>query len=246
MTQPVKISAVIFRLRFWIIAAIFFLAFTAPWNRQWPLEMDRSGSTWLLVSAWLARNGGLSFTGATVAVLIFGIVCALIGALLRTWGSAYLGSTTVHSGSMHGNAVVAAGPFRYMRNPLYLGTWFHTAALALLMPPSGAIFAIFLVVAFQLFLIASEERFLAAKLGVPYAEYRTRVPRIIPSFKPKVASSGIAPQWRSAFLGEIYFWGVLIAFLALGWKYNASLITQGVLISLGVWLILRGLMPRRA
>jgi protein-S-isoprenylcysteine O-methyltransferase Ste14 len=246
MTQSVKTSAVIFRLRFWILAAIFLLAFTARWGRWLPLEMDRNRSTWLLLSAWMARNGWLSFTAATVAVLVFGIACALIGALLRTWGSAYLGTSTVHSGSMHGDTVVAAGPFRYVRNPLYLGTWFHTAALALLMPPSGAIFAMVLVVAFQLFLIAIEERFLQAKLGTPYAEYKTGVPRLLPALRPKVASSGIAPQWRLAFLGEIYFWGVLIAFLAVGWKSNASLITQGVLISLGVWLVLRGLMPRRA
>jgi protein-S-isoprenylcysteine O-methyltransferase Ste14 len=246
MKQSVKISAVIFRLRFWIITAIFVLAFTAPWDRWFPLGMDRNGSTWLLLSTWMARNGWLSFTAATIAVLVFGIVCALVGALLRTWGSAYLGSSTVHSGAMHGDAVVAAGPFRYVRNPLYLGTWLHTAALALLMPPSGAILAIVLIIAFQLFLIVTEERYLDAKLGAPYAEYRARVPRLLPALRPKVASSGIAPTWRSAFLGEIYFWGVLVSFLAVGWRYNASLITQGVLISLGVWFVLRGLMPRRA
>jgi protein-S-isoprenylcysteine O-methyltransferase Ste14 len=246
MKQSTTLTAVIFRLRFWILTAIFVLAFTTPWDRWLPLEMDRNGSTWLLLSTWMARNGWLSFTAATVAVLVFGVVCALVGALLRTWGSAYLGSPTVHSGSMHGDAVVAAGPFRYVRNPLYLGTWFHTAALALLMPPSGAILAMVLVVAFQLFLIMTEERFLQAKLEAPYAEYRTRVPRLLPALRPKVASSGIAPAWRSALLGEIYFWGVVIAFVAVGWRYNASLIRQGVLISLGVWLVVRGLMPRRA
>jgi len=246
MTQSAKSPAVVFRLRFWILAAIFVLAFTAPWDRWLPLEMDRNGFTWLLLSTWIARNGWLSFTTATVAVLVFGIVCALIGALVRTWGSAYLGSSTVHSGSMHGDTVVAAGPFRYVRNPLYLGTWFHTAALALLMPPSGAVLAMVLVVALQLFLIGTEERFLEAKLGAPYAEYRARVPRLLPALHPKVASSGIAPAWRSGFLGEIYFWGVVVSFLTVGWRYNASLITQGVLISLGVWLVVRGLMPRRA
>jgi protein-S-isoprenylcysteine O-methyltransferase Ste14 len=237
------VSAVIFRLRFWIHALIFFLAFAAPWSR-W-LSMDRDGSTWLLLSTSFARNGWMSFTGATVAVLVLGTLLALAAALLRTWGSAYLGAATVHSWSMHGDAVMAAGPYRYVRNPLYLGIIVHTFALALLMPPSGAIFAIVAVTAMQFVLIAGEERFLSAKLGEPYRKYLGRVPRLLPSLRPKVEASEEQPNWRSGVLGEIYFWGVVAAFATVGWKYNASLITQGVLISLGVSLIVRGLMPRR-
>jgi len=241
-----NVASLIFRLRFWILAVIFFLAFATPWDRWLNLAMDANGSTWLLLSTWLARNHWLSFTTATVVVLVFGIIWALKAALLRTWATAYLGSSTVHSQSMHGDAVVAAGPYRYVRNPLYLGTGIHTLALALLMPPSGAIFAIVTVIAFQFFLIAGEESFLATKLGEAYREYRSRVPRLLPALRPRVASSDVKPNWRTGFLGEIYFWGVFLSFVTVGWRYNASLITQGVLISLGVSLIVRAFMPRRA
>ena len=37
-------------------------------------------------------------------------------------------------------AVMAAGPYRYVRNPLYLGGWFMFAAISLLVTPSGALF----------------------------------------------------------------------------------------------------------
>ena len=42
-----------------------------------------------------ARSGWLTFSTATIAVLILGILFALAAALLRTWGSAYLGASIV-------------------------------------------------------------------------------------------------------------------------------------------------------
>ncbi len=239
-------SAFIFRFRFWIHALIFFLGFATPWNWSRPLAIDRNGSTWLQLSTWIARNGWMSFTGATVALLILGFLFALVAALVRSWAAAYLGAATVHSNSMHGDTVMAAGPYRYVRNPLYLGIVAHTFALALLMRPSGAILAIVSVTAMQLILIASEEKFLSAKLGDDYLGYLGRVPRLLPSLRPRVEASDEQPSWQTSIPGEIYFWGVVVTFLTVGWKYNASLITQGVLISLGLSLIVRGLMPRRA
>jgi len=241
-----KISALIFRLRFWIHALIFFLGFTAPWDRWLRLRMDTNGSTWLLISTWIARNGWLTFTTATVVVLVFGIWCALKSAVARTWASAYLGPATVQSWSMHGDTLMAAGPYRYVRNPLYLGIIIHAFALALLMPPSGAIFALATIVAMQLILIAGEEKFLSAKLGELYKEYLRHVPKLFPALRPRVPSSGERPNWLTGIVGEIYFWGVVLSFLTVGWRYNTALITQGVLISLGVSLIVRAFMPRRS
>ena len=57
-----------------------------------------------------------------------------VGALLRVWGTAYLGTGTVNSLDMKAGSVVADGPYRYVRNPLYLGLWFMVAAMAFIMP----------------------------------------------------------------------------------------------------------------
>ena len=184
-----KISAIVFRFRFLIHAAIFLLAFNTPWDYWLHFDIDTSGSTWLLLSTWMARNHWLSFSGATIALLIFGALCALIAALLRTAGSAYIGFSTVQSLSMHGDRVVAAGPYRFVRNPLYLGIIVMTFSTALLMPPSGAIFSIVCVILFELALIAGEEPFLTEKLGQSYLEYRARVPRLIPALSPRIPPS---------------------------------------------------------
>jgi protein-S-isoprenylcysteine O-methyltransferase Ste14 len=231
-----KATALEFRLRFLIGVVIYVLGFIAPWNSLLHLDSIR---TWQYLAAWPARSGWLSFSAATIMVLVLGIVCAVAGAFLRTWGSAYLDPSIVQSGAMHSESVVAAGPYRYLRNPLYVGTFFHTFALALLMPPSGAIFCILVIAFFQLRLIFAEESFLTAKLGAPYLDYCAKVPRLLPSLTARIPASPMSPSWPTAFLSEIYMWGVAVSFAALGWRYNSVLIIKGVLISLGLSLIVR-------
>jgi protein-S-isoprenylcysteine O-methyltransferase Ste14 len=237
-----KATPLEFRFRFLILAVIYLLGFVAPWD-QW-LHLD-SIRTWQLIASWPTRAGWLSFNTATIVVLVLGIIWALKGAILRTWATAYLGPSIVQDKAMHGEEVVAAGPYRHLRNPLYLGTFIHTFALALLMPPSGAIFCVVAVFLFQLRLIAGEESFLAAKLGEPYLAYRAKVPSFFPAIAPRVPASTTQPNWPTAFLGEIYMWGVVITFAALGWRYNSMLLIKGILISLGVSLIVRAFLPRR-
>jgi protein-S-isoprenylcysteine O-methyltransferase Ste14 len=231
-----------FRFRFFILAVIYFLGFAAPWNYWLHLDSIRA---WQLLAAWPARSGWITFSNATVVVLFLGIVCALTGAVLRTWGTAYLGPSVVQDRAMHGEGVIAAGPFRYVRNPLYLGNLIHTFALALLMPPSGAIFCILAISVFQLRLIAAEESFLIAKLSEPYLAYCAKVARLVPAITPRVPASTLQPKWPTAFLGEIYMWGVVVTFAILGWRYNSILLIKGVLISLGLSLIVRAFLPRR-
>jgi protein-S-isoprenylcysteine O-methyltransferase Ste14 len=237
-----KATALEFRLRFVLGLIIYVLGFLAPWNSF--LHLDSIG-TWQLLAAWPARNGWIGFSAATIAILVLGIFCALAGAFLRTWAAAYLAPSIVQADAMHGESIVAAGPYRYLRNPLYLGTMIHTLALALLMPPSGAIFCIVAIGFIQLRLIAGEEFFLTAKLGAPYLDYCAKVPRLFPSFTARVPASAMQPAWLTAFLSEIYMWGVFVSFAALGWRYNSVLIIKGVLISLGVSLIVRAFLPKK-
>jgi protein-S-isoprenylcysteine O-methyltransferase Ste14 len=238
-----KAAALEFRFRYLIHVVIYILGFIAPWNRWLHLDTVR---TWQWLASWPARWGWMNFSLSTNAVLALGVVFALAAASLRTWGAAYLGSGVVRSTAMHGDRIVAAGPYRYMRNPLYLGTFLHTLALALLMPPSGALFTIVAIGLLQMRLILGEEGFLAAKLGESYREYCAAVPRLIPSLRARVPGSGARPSWGLGFLGEIYMWGVAVSFAALGWRYNSFLIIQGVLVSLGASLVARAFVPKSA
>jgi protein-S-isoprenylcysteine O-methyltransferase Ste14 len=247
-----KATQIEFRLRFWIILAIYILGFAAPWD--FVLHLDGAGPNgapgalagwggdahgWGLLAVLLSKGGAMSIAAAFNLLLAAAIMCAFAGAWLRTWGSAYLGADVMRDTSMRSDGVVADGPYRTMRNPLYLGSWLNLLALALLMPASGAVFAIVMLIGFHLRLIFSEEAFLRTKLGEAYCAYLAKVPRILPALSPQVAASGARPRWGQAALAEIFMWGSAVSFAVLGWRYNATLLLQCVLVSLGVALVVK-------
>lgn len=235
-----------YRFRFALHAVIYILGFTAPWLFV-PALADVPGfstkSTWLVASSMLSREGWLTFSAATVVLLVLALLFTALGAFLRIWGSAYVGSSVVKSPAMHGAAMLADGPFRRTRNPLYLGTLLHTFGIAILMPPSGALFTIALIWIFQVRLALAEEPFLTARFGQPYLDYKAAVPRFLPALTPLVPAAGARPHWLQSLLGEIYFPAVFLVLAIFGWSFNAQPIRQGLLISVGLWLIVRALLP---
>jgi len=239
-----KASRFEYRFRFLIHVLIFTLAFWVPWV-DWIAGLDLTRkTTWLVASSWLSLHGWLGFQAATIVLLVIALIFTGLGAWLRTWGAAYVGSGVVASRSMHGETLLADGPYRRTRNPLYLGTLLHTVGLALLMPPTGAVFAIVLIWVFQIRLALAEEPFLAAQFGQPYLAYAAAVPRFLPSPTPCVPAAGEAPHWGQAVLGELYFIAAFLVLAALGWNFNGQWLRQGFLISLGAWLIARAFLPK--
>ncbi len=239
-----KASPFEFRIRFLTHTLIFALGFWAPWN--YLLHADSVGANahlWGYLSAVLSETGIVSITTAFNLLLFLGIAFAFAGAGLRIWGSAYLGAGIVQDGAMHAG-VVAAGPYRHVRNPLYLGTFLHTLALALLMPRTGAIFAVILIAFVQIRLILGEEAFLTARTGPPYTAYEALVPRLWPSLKPRTVASGQISHLPQALLGEIYMIGVALSFAFAGWRYDAHLLIQCVIVSFGLSLVVRTLVPK--
>ena len=227
-----------YRFRYILHGLLYFCGFAFYWIP------NAHESTWLVLTPQLERTG-LSFTGATITLLVVAIVLSGIGGFLRTWGAAYLGANIVESRDMHGSTVLADGPFRHSRNPLYLGTFLHTFALALIMSPYGALFALIAIGLFQIRLIFVEEPFLAARLGQPYLDYCKRVPRLLPSLAPRIPASGAHPRWLQAVAGETYMIGVPLCFAIFGWRYNAFLLTKCVIICFGVSIVVRALAVKR-
>ncbi|MGA8938336.1 MAG: isoprenylcysteine carboxylmethyltransferase family protein [Acidobacteriaceae bacterium] len=236
-----------FRYRMAIHAVIYILGFTAPWlflKSIAGVPGFTTSSTWLVLSALLTRRGWLGFDAATVTLLVIALVLTGLGAWLRVWGSAYVGAGVVKSPTMHGEVMLADGPYRRTRNPLYLGTLLHTIGVTILMPPSGAVFAVVLLWIFQMRLALAEEPFLAARFGQPYLDYKAAVPRFLPAPTAQIAAAGASPRWVQALLGEIYFVSVFVVLAGFGWNFNAQPLRQGLIISVGLWLVVRAFMPR--
>ncbi|MGA2218519.1 MAG: isoprenylcysteine carboxylmethyltransferase family protein [Terracidiphilus sp.] len=235
------VSAVLFRYRMFINMVIIVLGFWAPWTQY------RGIGSHILLLEWLAleisRTGLLSFTVATPVIIVCGALIAAMGAVLRIWGAAWLGHGVVFDGEMQAGALTADGPFRYARNPLYLGTGCMFAALALLMPASGALFVLVAAPLFLFYLIRGEESFLTAQFGEPYRKYLLVVPRLIPRLRTTLRPSGNKPHWLQGVISEINPIGVFVTIAFLSWTYDTQLMWRAIAVTFGLSLVVRALMP---
>ncbi|MFZ0632776.1 MAG: isoprenylcysteine carboxylmethyltransferase family protein [Acidobacteriaceae bacterium] len=237
-----KATQVEFRLRLVILLAVYFIGFYAPWLRFGAAAP--ATTAWLAISTTLALWHWLPLEQASLLVTGLAILCAVIGAALRVWGTAHLGSGVVHSQHMQAGQVMAAGPYRYVRNPLYLGSWILSLGISILMPPSGALVFLVLEGIFYFRLILGEEAFLADQQGESYLEYRRAVPRLIPGLRPRIASSGARPQWFTSLAAEAFPVIYAVCLAALAWEYNPRLLIRCLLIAFGFSLVTRALLPR--
>ena len=235
-----KATAFEFRFRVWLMVVVIFLGFSSPWIEL--LHLGTRTTAWLWLGFELGALGLTSIAGI-LAVTILAIGAAALAAAIRIWGTAYLGTSIVNNAEMKAGRVMADGPYRYVRNPLYIGSWFMVAAISVLMPASGAAFTMILLSFFLIRLILGEEAFLAPRLGESYIAYKKAVPRLIPSLWPRVAAGGQSPNWIRALLYEITPLGVLVSFAILSWQYNAFLLSRAVLVCFGLSLVVRALVP---
>jgi protein-S-isoprenylcysteine O-methyltransferase Ste14 len=238
-----KIAQSLFRYRVLVAISIVVLGFWEPFER---MGGRHPASTWLVLSGWLAQTGILTMLQASETITALAILLAVAAAAMRTWGTAYLGGGVMLDSALHGECVVADGPYRYLRNPLYLGSLLNTLALCILMPPGGAVFVVVLMFVRYALHIRTEEQHLLTQQGAAYRAYQALVPRWIPRLRTQVSASGIRARWGQAFVAEIYVWGMALTYAALAWRYNTTLLLQGVLISFGLSLVLRTLVPKTA
>lgn len=251
MPTILRASSFEYRHRYLVHGVIYTLGLAAPW--QLPVwGFLHNGSSWFLLANALAKPTYQYFALSWNLVLGVLIVFATVGAWLRTWGASYLGASTVHRGAMEGDRIVASGPYRYTRNPLYLGTICNTVAVCMLMRPAGAVGALLLIVLVQYRLIGREEPYLEQQMGESYAEYRREVPRLFPSFRSRLPASRVRPRWKQGLLSEVYVCGCAVSFAALGWSLGFAWegtilhVTQGIVIALGLSVVCRAFISGQA
>jgi protein-S-isoprenylcysteine O-methyltransferase Ste14 len=77
-------------------------------------------------------------------------------------------------------AIVATGPFRFTRNPLYVGLTLFTIGLTLVVDTWwGIVLLVPVLIVMHFGVIRREERYLERKFGAAYREYRARVRRYL-------------------------------------------------------------------
>jgi protein-S-isoprenylcysteine O-methyltransferase Ste14 len=193
-----------FRNRFWVIAGLFAAAFGA-----YTFDHRNAGQT-------LARALGHDTRLGVQIVFSAAALVALAAAWIRTWANAYLHTSVVKAPVLRTERLVADGPYRHLRNPLYLGTVLLGVSFGLIASPTGFVILVAGLTLFTLRLIGREEAELVARQGAAYEAYRRAVPALLPALRRWVHASGAAPQWKQAFIGEGMMWafGIGLALFA--------------------------------
>ena len=143
----------------------------AAWAARWRVPLG-----FTLAAAYLV------FSQPTRSRLLWGGSIALLGVAMRGWAAGFLEKN---------QSLATDGPYRYTRNPLYLGSALTGIGLA----TAGG--SVVMLLAFAgLFLLVygpvmrREEHLLRQKFGAVYEGYRANVPRLVPG-RPRSSESPI-------------------------------------------------------
>ncbi len=192
-----------FRNRWWIIFGVFCAAFGSD-------AVDHINSAQAIVE-WIARRMGTTATDNQLRVIFaFGALLLVLAAFLRTWGTSYLQADVMRDWRVHTERLLADGPYRFVRNPLYLGNILMALSIGLLASRTGFVILSVGMTIVVIRLLLREEFELLRDQGEPYRRYCDAVPRLVPALFPRVPSAGDTPQWGQGIRAELMYW--LMAF----------------------------------
>lgn len=183
------------------------------------LVFKNRGALLTIPAAVLAAFGKPSAFSITV-----GLPIAIAGELLRCWAVGYSGVTT-RGDQVEAPKLVTAGPYAYVRNPLYVGNFItalgfsiaftgkNSAAQKVVMI-GGSLAAMAAVYAT---IIPHEEQFLHSQFGEQFDRYVERVPPIVPQAEPMPDGQG---EWQPSVIKDaesrtFATFGAMLAVLAL-------------------------------
>lgn len=157
----------------------------APRHRIWPPPSRQSWqfyATWFL--SWVTLSGvfllavlGDNSLGLPRWLRLgAGLPLLLLGSAILLWGFREL---TIHTTLGLEGTLIRGGPYRWSRNPQYVGTCLYLASLVLLSGSHLAAIGCAAVAAWFLAAPFIEEPWLAERYGAEYAAYRRAVPRFV-------------------------------------------------------------------
>ncbi len=182
-----------YRGRTWIFAAIYFAGF------------------FIGAAVSVAAYGKyLPVAGGSAALVAVAAFCAALCYVLRVWGSSYLHAGIVWNADARSDTLLIAGPFRYVRNPLYLGNVFLAIGVGLMAPIAGCLLIVVANVIFTTALARHEEAILEAAYGERFRTYAAQVPALIPRLIPVAAQGNAQPSLVQGLLSEVFTGAILI------------------------------------
>lgn len=161
----------------------------------------RVGFICLFPAALLAKPNIASFLG--------GLAACSLGLLIRAWAAGYIKKE---------KELTVSGPYRYTRNPLYLGNLVMGTG-AVISSRSWWILGIFAAyfLLFYPLIIKKEEEKMKKLFPLEYSEYGKKVPLLFPLLKSSPSPKDIKFNWQlywknrewRALAGAMIFWAIL-------------------------------------
>ena len=161
--------------------------------------------------AFVFKNRGLLLSLPALALvkrgkpsagsIAFGLPIAIAGELIRCWAVGYSGETT-RNDVVTAPKLVTAGPYAYVRNPLYIGNFVTATGFAIAFTGRNCPFMRTLLVGGSLAamsavyaaIVPHEEAFLRSQFTDEFERYCERVPSVIPRSTPIDHAQG---QWSA-------------------------------------------------
>jgi protein-S-isoprenylcysteine O-methyltransferase Ste14 len=208
-------------------------------------SVDQQNSAAALAN-WLSPRLGIDANLLGRLLFACATFLLLAAALIRTWASSYLQAQVVYAAAVKTESLVADGPYRHMRNPLYFANIFLALGLGAMMSRPGFFVAVAAMLVFCYRLIFREEADLEASQGESYKRYRNAVPRLIPALSPRVPSAGRPAAWANGFKAEFWCWGIAVSVGAFAVTLNSPVFFVILGISLGVFWFSSWLLGRNS
>ena len=133
----------------------------------------------------LERRGGGAAMTRTLSLIVrnvmFTVVVPGLGAVWAPWWILTRSGNATTPAAWAAAPVIAAGPYRWVRNPIYLGALLVVLGEAgLFLAPWLLVYAAAMAVCCHLFVIGYEEPTLRRRFGGDYLDYQRSVPRWLP------------------------------------------------------------------
>ncbi len=182
------------------IDRLCWLVFCVVWLTSWfsarrPIKRSQSLATRVLQIALYGVGIVLLFVNRRIlppsvedrllaksdTLTVVATLLTVVGIAFAIWARGLLGSNwSARVTLKEGHELIQAGPYRFVRHPIYAGLLVALAGRALLRCSPRSLLGLAVFLAAFIWKVRMEERFLTAEFGEKYLDYRRRVKALVP------------------------------------------------------------------